>query len=357
MAWPWNKTIPFCQARWIIWIRLLGRSILCLMWHWFDLGKNRVSTSSRSPRFSRRFMCPLRQARRRPQLRCPSPISLPLAALWTAWGWIGFNVHVCFAALFVLKFKLDLKVGILIVPRFKHNENTDSVKSKLIQHVTSTGMWTKAGYNHTVHSTFVHVAKVYIARYHAFIKKILLRTLSNKNCCHSSKSNSVYLWYPVANFPLDLPTQKRPPQVPNSLIKSGENILFWWLVAAFSCEPTQVEIAIACDSFQNLSGWIALPGADVPEEGHQALQCWDDLGRPVGLQEEGSGSLSWSWQEGAFQILSTRSPRFRTAGGSLFWLVCSVPTRPRFYHWWTCVLSRCSVWNCQRRPILPLLLP
>ena len=141
------------------------------MWHWFDLGKNRVSTSSRSPRFSRRFMCPLRQARRRPQLRCPSPISLPLAALWTAWGWIGFNVHVCFAAFFVLKFKLDLKVGILIVPRFKHNENTDSVKSKLIQHVTSTGMWTKAGYNHTVHSTFVHVAKVYIARYHAFIKK------------------------------------------------------------------------------------------------------------------------------------------------------------------------------------------
>ena len=46
----------------------------------------------------------------------------------------------------------------------------------------------------------------------------------------------------TANFPLGLVPQKRPPQVPKSLIKCRENSVFWGLVGAFFGEPTQVEI-------------------------------------------------------------------------------------------------------------------
>ena len=40
-------------------------------------------------------------------------------------------------------------VFLFMFPRFKLNEKADSVKSKLIEHITDSGIWTKAGYSHT----------------------------------------------------------------------------------------------------------------------------------------------------------------------------------------------------------------
>jgi hypothetical protein len=67
---------------------------------------------------------------------------------------------------------------------------------------------------------------------HKIQQKTLKHTFKEKK--QHQKKNTNF----IANFPLGLVAQKRPPQVPKSFIKCRQNTVFWGLVGAFFGEPT-----------------------------------------------------------------------------------------------------------------------